>query len=222
MSVIYARSVRSKLSEVYLATNKTGLHAKVKTCDWFKKFPLPILLLAGFFSLVLGACLPNHRTYYEPHAEGGKLLRESKIILENDGVLVSIEAGLYWVESAKKALYTPANHALYITVETSGAKTSVDFRDFRIVDAKTGNSFLPTDIFQRQYGVSSQPIEIHERTSVSSQKNIFYGLNYEIPYSSLEHFTLQAFTVMSEDKQLVFPVVDFTRRSSWGVYAINY
>jgi hypothetical protein len=181
------------------------------------------LTLRLFFILsttVLAACYPSKATFFEPSAEGGKVMMDSchghvgypaDILFEREGVSVVI-----YTRREAEAI------SVYLKIPRG---ISVSFRPNEFIWNNRGEtSYLrPYSIETVRFNLpyDKQTIPVAEWQTLEGGPYDAYFVNFKVPIKELNNFSFRVPPLKINEKEINLPPVNFTLASGWYVYPLN-
>jgi hypothetical protein len=169
---------------------------------------------------LLSACFPAKDIFFEPLAEGGKVMKArckghvgypSYIDFEREGVFIEIGSVL------EKEIMS-----VYLRIPPG---VSVSFRSDEFIWSNGGeNHFLrpksiKTVTFARPY--DKQTIPVDARQVLQGGVYDAYFVNFDVPIKELNNFSFLVPTLKINEKEVTLPPIKFTLSSGWYIYPIN-
>ncbi len=170
--------------------------------------------------LLLGACFPAKATFFEPSAEGGKVMKAfcqghvgypADINFERAGVSI-------WIFTVRDKEHM----SVYLKIPSG---VSVSFRSNEFIWSSGGeNHFLrpksiETVTFARPY--DKQTIPVDEWQVLQGGPYDAYFVNFDVPIKEVNNFSLLVPLLWIKDKEVKLPPIKYSLTSGWYIYPIN-
>ena len=169
---------------------------------------------------LLGACFPSKDIFFEPSAEGGKVMKArckghvgypSYIDFEREGIF--IEIGLVLEKEIM---------SFYLRIP-SGVSVSFRSNEFIWISGSESYPLRPKSIetvtFARPY--DKQTIPVDEQQVLQGGPYDAYFMYFDVPIKEVNNFSFLVPPVRINEKEVTLPPIKFILKSGWYIYPIN-